>query len=132
MNSCDWPIYFYHNQAKLILINPLVSVFKKKIQIQAEKRWSENAWTTSRASHHRIKQKVETHTHILRFTLVCYLKYGSNIYISKDKTSRQNIYEITDNSICFMHLTRHSCSNRKNILCLKLKPEYITLNNTQN
>ena len=107
-----------HNQAKLILIKPLVTFFKKKDTNISGKAVKWKHMDTSRASHYRNKQKSgNAYTHFMLHTSLLLLKSTlQNIYILSRQDKQTNIYEITDNSIRFMRLTGHSCSNRKNPL----------------
>ena len=123
---------FIHNQAKLNLIKPLVTLFKKKDTGISGKVVKWKRMNTSRASHYRNKQKSgNAYTHFSLHTSLLLKVRFKHIHSTSRQDKQTNIYEITDNSICLMHFTRHSYYNRKNNL-FKLKTEYITLNNNQN
>ena len=106
-----------HNQVKLILIKPLVIFFKKKDTDISGKAVKWKRMDTSRASHYQNKQKSgNAYTHFTLHTSLLLKVRFKHIHSTSRQDKQTNIYEITDNSIRFMRLTRHSCSNRKNTL----------------
>ena len=97
-----------HNQAKLILIKPLVTFFKKKDTDISGKAVKWKRMDTSRASHYRNKQKSgNAYTHFTLHTSLLLKVRFKHIHSISRQDKQTNIYEITDNSIRFMRLTRH-------------------------